>query len=66
MLALVTYRYVLSLIQQLLCKTILGLRTLCSDYLSQGSWASAINPLRLNIHIQILQTDLHTFPYRMC
>ena len=24
------------------------------------------NPLSPNIHIQILQTDLHTFPYRMC
>ena len=24
-----------------------------------------INPLSLNIHIQILQTDLHTFPLRM-
>ena len=23
------------------------------------------NPLSLNIHIQILQTDLHTFPLRI-
>ena len=25
-------------------------------------WAIAFNPLSPNIHIQILQTDLHTFP----
>ena len=24
-----------------------------------------INPLSPNVHIQILQTDLHTFPYRI-
>ena len=24
-----------------------------------------LNPLSPNIHIQILQTDLYTFPYRM-
>ena len=24
-----------------------------------------LNPLSSNIHIQILQTDLYTFPYRM-
>ena len=27
--------------------------------------AAFINPLSPSIHIQILQTDLHTFPYRM-
>ena len=26
---------------------------------------SAVNPFSPNIHIQILQTDLHTFPLRI-
>ena len=25
-----------------------------------------INPLRPNIHFQILETDLHSFPQRIC
>ena len=29
------------------------------------SWHSSFNPLSPNIHIQILQTDLHTFPLRI-
>ena len=27
---------------------------------------ACINPLSSNIHIQILQTNLHTFPLRIC
>ena len=30
-----------------------------------GMRSKSVNPLSLNIHIQILQTDLYTFPYRM-
>ena len=33
--------------------------------LTGAEWGEALNPLSLSIHIQILQTDLHTFPYRI-
>ena len=33
--------------------------------LTGAEWGKAVNPLSPNIHIQILQTDLHTFPHRI-
>ena len=33
-----------------------------TSYLLLGSLYSTFNPLSPSIHIQILQTDLHTFP----
>ena len=35
-----------------------------SEQILPFPWPS-VNPLSPNIHIQILQTCLHTFPYRM-
>ena len=39
-------------------------KTTLQDYIIHYG-GDRVNPLSPNIHIQILQTDLHTFPYRI-